>query len=85
MQTDRKKTPWLMVNWHSPWYNTYVGHYKENDAMRQTYEGLMLQYKVDIQFHGHVHAYERKHPIANNTVRTACQCSDNSLNPNAST
>lgn len=69
-KTDRSKTPWLLVNWHSPWYNTYATHFKENEAMRQAYEGLLLQYNVDIEFHGHVHAYERKTPIANNAVNT---------------
>jgi len=35
---------------------------------------LYLQYNVDIEFHGHVHAYERKTPIANNAVSTVGVC-----------
>jgi hypothetical protein len=28
---------------HDHRYNTYATHFKENEAMRQTYEGLLLQ------------------------------------------
>lgn len=63
MQTDRSATPWLIVLIHAPWYNTYSGHYKENDCMRQSYEWIMTKYNVDIMLFGHVHAYERTKPV----------------------
>jgi hypothetical protein len=60
---DRRRTPWLVVNWHAPVYNTYSSHFKENECFRQAYEPLLLQHSVDILFFGHVHAYERTKPV----------------------
>jgi hypothetical protein len=36
---------------------------------RESYEQLLLKYKVDLVFSGHTHAYERTKPIANYQVR----------------
>ena len=36
--TDRAVYPWVIVNFHAPWYTTYVNHYQENEAMRQVCE-----------------------------------------------
>lgn len=41
-QVDRKKTPWLIVSFHAPWYNSYAGHFKENECMRLAYEKLLV-------------------------------------------
>lgn len=68
-QTDRTKTPWLLVSTHAPWYVTYSGHYKENECMRQGYEPLMVKYGVDVMFFGHVHSYERTKPVVDYQVR----------------
>lgn len=64
MQTDRTKTPWLIVISHAPWYNSYTKHYKEVECFRKAYEPLLLKYQVDVMIHGHVHAYERTKPVA---------------------
>lgn len=64
-KVNRKKTPWLIVSMHSPWYNSYKSHYKENECMRVVYEPLMLKYGADVMLFGHVHAYERTKPLAN--------------------
>jgi Calcineurin-like phosphoesterase len=58
-KVNRKETPWLIVMMHSPWYNSYNYHYMEGETMRVMYEQWFVQYKVDLVFAGHVHAYER--------------------------
>jgi len=64
---DRARTPWLVVMFHTPWYTSNAHHsMKEGAQMREAMEGLMRQYKVDIVFNGHVHAYERTYPISQN-------------------
>lgn len=67
-KVDRTKTPWLIVNWHAPWYHSYSAHYLENECMRQSYEPLLYSYGVDLVFNGHIHAYERTKPVKNYTV-----------------
>jgi UDP-2,3-diacylglucosamine pyrophosphatase LpxH len=58
------KTPQTWVHIHPDKhthnrYNTYKGHYKENECMRQVYEPLLVKYSVDILVLGHIHSYER--------------------------
>jgi hypothetical protein len=36
--------------------------------MRAAMESLMLKYEVDVVFNGHVHAYERTHPVVDEKV-----------------
>lgn len=64
LQTDlsnvnRRRTPWLIVVFHAPWYNSNTAHRWEGDDMMATMEPLLYAAKVDIVFAGHVHAYER--------------------------
>ena len=62
---DRSATPWIIVIVHTPLYNNYVSHFKEGDTFRTVYEPIFLQYQVDLVYSGHVHAYERTHPVYN--------------------
>ncbi|KAI3743112.1 hypothetical protein L1987_60815 [Smallanthus sonchifolius] len=62
---NRTVTPWLVAAWHSPWYNSYSSHYQEFECMRVEMEQLLYQYRVDIVFSGHVHAYERMNRVYN--------------------
>lgn len=64
----RDMTPWLIAAWHPPWYNSYSSHYQEFECMRQQMEELLYQYRVDIVFSGHVHAYERMNRVYNYTL-----------------
>jgi len=56
---DRKVTPWIISLWHRPWYCSNKAHAGEGEKMRITMEPVLNEYKVDIVFNGHVHAYER--------------------------
>eukprot|EP00475_Leptophrys_vorax_P018463 TRINITY_DN2525_c0_g1_i1.p1 TRINITY_DN2525_c0_g1~~TRINITY_DN2525_c0_g1_i1.p1 ORF type:complete len:382 (+),score=82.41 TRINITY_DN2525_c0_g1_i1:280-1425(+) len=65
---DRSKTPWLIVMFHRPFYNTNYAHQGEVPDFRPTYEPLFAKYCVDIVLSGHVHAYERTKPVYNDKV-----------------
>lgn len=67
-RVNRSLTPWVVAAWHPPWYNSYNSHYQEFECMRQEMEALLYQYKVDIVFNGHVHAYERMNRVYNYTL-----------------
>ena len=43
-------------------------HYLQHDDMRVAYESLLLQYRVNAVFVGHVHAFQRTLMVANNSV-----------------
>jgi len=67
---NRKVTPWVIVIMHCPWYSSNVDHYGEQQTveMRTYMEPLFYKFNVNIVFSGHVHAYERTHPVyLNNT------------------
>ena len=52
-----------MVQFHAPIYHTYYTHYKEMECFASLYEPLFLSHGVDLVINGHVHAYERTHPM----------------------
>jgi 2',3'-cyclic-nucleotide 2'-phosphodiesterase (5'-nucleotidase family) len=58
-KVDRKKTPWLIVLLHAPWYNSNWAHQGEGDSMMAAMEPLLYAAHVDMVIAGHVHAYER--------------------------
>jgi predicted phosphodiesterase len=65
---DRTVTPWLFVMYHCPIYNTFREHQRDTQIIqtREHLEPLFIQYKVNIIFNGHVHAYLRTVPVARN-------------------
>jgi len=64
-KVNRDITPWVFTTWHRPWYCSSTTHQGSSEAMRESFEDLLYKYKVDINFVGHVHAYERTKPIYN--------------------
>ncbi|CAN6371811.1 unnamed protein product [Urochloa humidicola] len=56
---DRRRTPWLVVLMHVPWYNTNYAHQGEGESMRRDMERLLYEARVDVVFASHVHTYER--------------------------
>ncbi|PIM97091.1 Purple acid phosphatase [Handroanthus impetiginosus] len=62
-KVDRARTPWIIVLFHVPWYNSNEAHQGEGDDMMASMEPLLYAAGVDIVFAGHVHAYERSRPV----------------------
>ncbi|KAJ5745944.1 hypothetical protein N7520_011126 [Penicillium odoratum] len=58
---DRKKTPWIIVAGHRPWYVDSA----TCDECQSAFEPLLVEYKVDIALFGHKHFYERMTTVAN--------------------
>ena len=50
---DRTKTPWVFAMSHRPMYSSDVSAYQKH--MRNAWEALMLEYKVDAYMAGHIH------------------------------
>lgn len=67
---DRRLTPWLVVVMHCPWYNSNTAHDNEKQTveMKDSMEQLFKDYGVNVAFQGHVHAYERTHPVFNGNL-----------------
>lgn len=66
---DRTKTPWVIAVWHTPWYTSNAHHpMTEGAMMKDDMEDLMLKYEINVVISGHVHAYERTHPVAKGVV-----------------
>jgi len=63
---DRRRTPWLVVMMHVPWYNSNAAHIGEAELMRQDMEWLFYKYGVNVVLAGHTHSYERTSPVYNN-------------------
>ena len=60
---DRRVTPWLVVALHVPLYSSNQLHHTETERARAVLEPLLVFAKVDLVLSGHVHAYERTHPV----------------------
>ena len=67
---NTKLTPWIVVVMHCPWYNSNKAHHNETQTylMKEAMEPLFLKYGVAVAFMGHVHAYERTHPVYRDVV-----------------
>lgn len=70
LKIDRKKTPWIFVMFHGPYYNTNSKHQGEAGTIQfqKNVEDIFYQNKVALAFAGHVHAYERTTPLYKNVT-----------------
>ncbi|MCA9583583.1 MAG: metallophosphoesterase family protein, partial [Myxococcales bacterium] len=59
---DRDKTPWVFVMHHRPFYTCLSTHRPDN-ALRDAWQDIFDEFKVDMVFTGHNHVYERSLPI----------------------
>jgi len=64
-RVNRTRTPWLVVQFHVPWYCSVLGT-GSRLLMREAMEDLIYKYGVDLILVGHVHVYERTYPVYNN-------------------
>ena len=67
---DRNITPWLTVTTHCPIYNTFKWHrHDPQSLLAQRYlEPLFCEHGVNFVLSGHLHAYQRTHPVNNGTL-----------------
>eukprot|EP00667_Euglena_gracilis_P003293 EG_transcript_3305 len=64
----RSTTPWVLVMFHTPWYNSNTVHFNEAQTMMNNIETLMFNAGVDVVMSGHVHSYERTFPMYQGAV-----------------
>ncbi|KAG7375912.1 hypothetical protein PHYPSEUDO_014892 [Phytophthora pseudosyringae] len=69
---NRANVPWVVVCMHRPLYtlrscdaNGVPNDDYESLKVQKAFEKLLIKYKVDLVYQGHVHAYERHYPTAN--------------------
>mmetsp|Transcript_20506 Transcript_20506/g.26683 ORF Transcript_20506/g.26683 Transcript_20506/m.26683 type:complete len:414 (-) Transcript_20506:210-1451(-) len=69
-KVDRSKTPFIVIMGHCPYYNTNSHHYMEWQTLDQQsyFEPLFMENSVNLVIAGHVHAYQRSHPVYNGEV-----------------
>lgn len=60
---DRRRTPWVIVGGHRPWYSTGGSSCEPCQA---AFEPLLYKYGVDLAIFGHVHNSQRFDPIYGN-------------------
>jgi len=66
---SRKRTPWLVVLMHTPFYNSNSGHQGEAKIMRDNMEDMLYENGANLIINGHVHSYERTWPVYKNITR----------------
>ena len=77
----RSVTPFVAVSSHCPFYSSNTHHHLEWQtlAMQGTFEPLFMEHEVDIVFAGHVHAYQRSHPVYKDQVTEGAPVNARSL------
>ena len=69
----RDRTPWVIVALHRPMYVTGLPYHADGydhkvaQDLREAYEPLLLEHRVDLVLAGHHHSYQRTCSIANSS------------------
>lgn len=66
--------PWRIVAGHRPMYsslNRELEQHRPGAPLQRHIEPLLLKYGVHLYLSGHMHAYERSHPVSNGQSRRA--------------
>lgn len=61
---QRDQYPWVILSIHKPIYCSIDGGPRFADVL----EDILIKYKVDLTITGHMHAYERIHPVKDGVV-----------------
>lgn len=61
---DRSKTPWVFAMTHRPMYSSETASYEEH--IRNAFEPLLIEHKVDAYFAGHIHCQSNPSPLLSN-------------------
>lgn len=68
---NRDSVPWIVLSLHRPVYCSDDSQYDSHSPggeFQAALEPYLLQYDVDLVIQGHMHAYERIHPVNNGKV-----------------
>jgi hypothetical protein len=68
---NRANVPWIIVSMHRATYSSDADSYSDHSPggrFQSNLEPLFLKYDVDFVLQGHLHAYERVHPLNNGVV-----------------
>ena len=57
---------WIIVYYHQPMYTSKT-HHEGLESLRDLYHSLFNEYGVDLVLQGHVHNYQRTHPLTYNS------------------
>ena len=61
---NRDNVPWIIVTIHKPLYCSVDG----SPSFANLLEDILIEYDVDLTITGHMHAYERIHPVKDGVV-----------------
>lgn len=75
-QLQRNKVPWIVVMGHRPIYSSHIEYSHDGKPVNSSknvqdaFEELLYKYNVDMYICGHVHSYERTHPVYKSEINS---------------
>eukprot|EP01116_Phalansterium_solitarium_P008088 TRINITY_DN2134_c0_g1_i1.p2 TRINITY_DN2134_c0_g1~~TRINITY_DN2134_c0_g1_i1.p2 ORF type:complete len:528 (-),score=174.99 TRINITY_DN2134_c0_g1_i1:190-1668(-) len=80
---NRAQRPWIIAVGHRPMYNSDTdewGAHSPGSTIQVELDPVFKNYGIDLYINGHMHMYERVHPVFNGTV---AQTGNDYVNPGA--